>query len=74
MNPFCKGDSFLYLLPFLRHYKFRKVFTVPIGDHSGFSPANTILAAISILDKFFRAQLSAEYLQLYTWGTVFAGE
>lgn len=48
MNLFCTGYSFLYPLPFLRHYKFRKVFTAPIGDHSHFSPVNIILVAISI--------------------------
>lgn len=52
MNLFCAGNSFLYLLPFLRHYKFRNVFTVPIGDHSGFSSVNIILSAISILYEF----------------------
>jgi len=52
MNPFCKENSLQYLLPFPRHYKFRKVFTVPIGDHSSFSPVNVILAAISTLDEF----------------------
>jgi len=52
MNLFCTGHFFLYLLPFLRHYKFRKVFTVPIGDRSRFSPVNIILAAISIPHEF----------------------
>lgn len=48
VNLFCTGYSFLYPLPFLRHYKFRKVFTAPIGDHSRFSPVNIILVAISV--------------------------